>query len=146
MAKILLSVMLLSLTVLLWYGTTKHQRLFPKPLNHSWRLLALVAAIAASGLLTLQLAASASVFFSLLVLMLLMMLMPLASLLVLLRRAKPAETKSEHAKSTQSTSTHTKSAAARNQPERSLQQAPAQPPTAATSAAPKLASAAQEAL
>jgi len=145
MAKILLSVMLLSLTVLLWYGTTKHQRMFPKPLNTSWRLLALVTAIAASGLLTLQLAVSASVFFSLLVLMLLMMLLPLASLLVLLRRTKPAHTKSVPTQSTQSKSTDTKSAAPRNQPARSQQQTLAQS-AAATTATSKLASATQEAL
>ncbi len=81
MLKLTLSFTLILVAVLLWYCTTKHQRLLGKPLVRHWRFVAAISLIAALVCAALQLSISATLFFCLLVLMLFLMLLPFASLL-----------------------------------------------------------------
>jgi hypothetical protein len=81
MLKLTLSFILILVTVLLWYCSTKHQRLISKPLVKQWRFVAAISLSAALVCAALQLSHSATLFFCLLLLMLLLMLLPFASLL-----------------------------------------------------------------
>lgn len=81
MLKLTLSLTLILVAVLLWYCSTKHQRLLGKPLVRQWRFVAASSLLAALVSAALQLSSSATLFFCLLLLMLLLMLLPFASLL-----------------------------------------------------------------
>lgn len=81
MLKLVLTVLLLLIAVLLWYGSNRHQRLLRQPLARPWRHAGTLSAVLACGCAAAQLSSAATVFFCLLILMLCLLVLPFATLL-----------------------------------------------------------------